>query len=88
MRRGRVVVDEHEKGNVLVAHECFGIAAVTGADGDDPGTQPGELFVPVAQLRGMFAAVQSAEMSEKHQYDRLVAPQVAELVRCTVGIGE
>jgi hypothetical protein len=49
--------------------------------------------VALTQLRGMFAAVQSTEMSKEHQHDRSVAPQVAEPVRVTGrieqrGVGE
>ena len=54
---------------------------VAGTDGDDVGTQTGDLFVALTQLRGMFAAVQSTEMSEEHQHDRPVVPQIAEPVR-------
>jgi hypothetical protein len=36
--------------------------------------------VALAQLRGMLAAVQSTEMSEEHQNDGLVAPEIAEPV--------
>ena len=73
-----VVVDEHEERYLLIAHECFGVAAVTRTDGDDVGAQPGDLVVALAQLRGMLAAVQSTEMSEEHQDDGLVAPEIAE----------
>jgi hypothetical protein len=30
----------------------------------------------LAQLRGVLAAVQSTEMSEEHEHDRPIAPQV------------
>jgi hypothetical protein len=42
----------------------------------------------VTQLRDVLSAEQSAEMAEEHEHNRLVAPQIAELVRGTVGIGE
>jgi len=42
----------------------------------------------LAQLRGMFAAVQSTEMSQEHQYDRLVAPEITEAVERTRVVGE
>ena len=32
----------------------------------------------LAQLRGVFAAVQSTEMSEEHQHDRPIAPEISE----------
>jgi hypothetical protein len=32
----------------------------------------------LAQLRGVLAAVQSTEMSEEHQHDRPIAPEVTE----------
>jgi hypothetical protein len=32
----------------------------------------------LAQLRGVLAAVQSTEVSEEHQHDRLIAPEIAE----------
>ena len=35
----------------------------------------------LAQLRGVLAAVQSTEMSEEHQNDRPVAPEITEPVR-------
>ena len=40
-----------------------------------------DLVVALAQLRGMLAAVQSTEVSQEHQHDRLVAPEIAEPVR-------
>jgi hypothetical protein len=32
----------------------------------------------LAQLRGVLAAVQSTEMSEEHQHDRPIAPEITE----------
>ena len=77
----RVVVDEDEERDLLVAHERIRVAPVAGTDRDDVGTEAGDLFVALTQLRGMFAAVQSTEMSEEDQHDRVVTPQVAEPVR-------
>ena len=79
--RGGVIVDEHEKRNLLVMYEGLGVAAVTGPDRNDVGAEFLDLLVSLAQLRGMFAAVQSTEMSEEHQHDRLVLPQATEPMR-------
>jgi hypothetical protein len=42
----------------------------------------------LAQLRGMLAAVQSTEMSQEHQYNRPVAPEITEAVERTRVVGE
>jgi hypothetical protein len=34
----------------------------------------------LAQLRGVLAAVQSTEMSEEHQHDRTIVPEITEPV--------
>ena len=78
--RGGVVVDEDEERDSLVSDEGFGVAAITRPDRDDVGTQIGDLVMALAQLRGMLAAVQSTEMSEEHQDDWPVAPEIAEPV--------
>jgi hypothetical protein len=80
VRRQRVVVDEDQERDLLVAHEGLGVTPVTRSDGDDVGAQARDLVVALAQLRGMLAAVQSTEMSEEHQNDGLVAPEIAEPV--------
>lgn len=81
LRGGRRVVDQDRERDLLLADERLGIAAITGSDRDDAGAQTGDLVVVLAQLRGMFAAVQSTEMSEEHHDGRLVAPEITEAVR-------
>ena len=81
LRGHRSVVDEDQERDPLVVDERFGVAAITRPDRGDAGAQTGDLVVVLAQLRGMFAAVQSTEMSEEHQHDRLVLPQVTEPMR-------
>ena len=77
----RSVIDENQERDPLVADKRFGIVAITRPDRDNVGAQTGDLVVALAQLRGMFAAVQSTEMSEEHQDDRPVAPEITEPVR-------
>jgi hypothetical protein len=84
----RVVVDQHGERKVLVAYEGGGVAVVAGPDGDNLGAEAGDLSVVLAQLRGMFAAVNSTEVPEEHQHDRLVAPEITEPVRHTGVIDE
>jgi len=81
LRSSRRIVDEDQVRDLLVADERFGIAAITRSDRDDVSAQTGDLVVVLAQLRGVFAAVQSTEMAEEHQDDRPVVPEITEPVR-------
>src|SRR5204863_9621105 len=63
LRSRRVVVDEDQVRDPLVADERLGITAITRPYRDDVGAQTGDLFVVLTQLRGMLSAVQSTEMS-------------------------
>ena len=77
--RGRsVVVDEHREGDVLVFHEGSGIRTAPRADGDDLTAEALDLFVAVAQLRGVLAAEQSAEVAEEDQRHGPFGPVVTE----------
>ena len=84
----RVVVDQYEERNLLVGDERGRVAAITGTDGDDARTEVGDVVVGTPQLRGMFAAVQSAEVAEEHEHDALIRPEVAQAVRHAVGVDE
>ena len=55
-----------------------GVAGVAGADRDDLGAKLLELFVPVAQLRGVLTAQQSAEVAQKDQHARNVLPEITQ----------
>ena len=83
-----VVVDEHEEGDLLVAHERARVALVAGADRDELDALRLQVVVPVAQLHGVVAAVQAAEVPEEHEHDRPVGPEVAEPVLGAVLVGE
>ena len=75
--RGRgnsIIVDQYEVRDLLIGDEGLGITTVTRPDCDNLGAEFRDLLVSLAQLRGMLAAVQSAEMSEEHQHDWLVPP--------------
>jgi hypothetical protein len=83
-----VVVDEDRERDMFVVGERGGVAAVTGADGDDLGAEALDLVVVVAQLRGVLAAQQSTEVAEEHEDDGPVGPVVPEPVGGAVGVLE
>lgn len=83
MRGSAIVVDEYQERDLLLPDKRVGVALITGSDRDHTGAEAGDLVVALAQLRGMLAAVQSTEMSEEHQHDGPVAPEIAESVRCS-----
>ena len=56
------------------------VLLVAGTNCDEVAAGGADVVVSLAQLRGMFAAVQSTEMSEEHQHDRSVAPQITQAV--------
>ena len=80
VRSRGVVVDEDDERDLLVADERCCVAAVTRPYRDDAGAQTGDLVVALAQLRGMFTTVQSTEVSEEHQDNRPVVPEITEPV--------
>jgi len=86
--RGRVVVDEHEERDPISLDEVGCVVSVAGPDRDDLTPRPADLLVAVAQLRGVLAAEQSAEMPEEHDDRGLVAPHVRHPMGRTLGIGE
>ena len=88
MGRGRVVVDEDRERDPLVSGERRGVLAAAGPDGDHLGALRLELLVLVAQLRGVLAAEQSAEVAEEHEDHRAVGPVVPEAVGRAVGVGQ
>src|SRR4029078_7898719 len=86
--RPAVVVDQWEVRDLGVRHELAGVARVTGADGDDVGTAAADLVVTPRQLRGMLAAVQSAEVAQEDEDDGARGPETAEGVTGAVGGGK
>ena len=87
--RRRVVVDEHEVGNLLVVYEG-GPCSVCRLYRWRRSTRPLALKSGSAsrELRGVLVAVQSAEMAQEHQHHRPVGPLVAEPVMRTGVVGE
>ena len=75
-----VVVDQYLERDLLLDDEAGGVSLIAGPDGNDAAAQPDDLIVSVAELRGMLAAVKSTEMTQEHQHDRLVAPEITEPV--------
>lgn len=88
LRSGAVVVDEDEKRDLLLADERAGVALITGSNRDDLRAQTGDFVEVLAQLRSMVPAVQSTEMSEEHQHNWAVTPEIAEPMRRTRTVGE
>jgi hypothetical protein len=56
------------------------VVGVAGADRHDFRALPCDVAVAVAQLRGVLAAQQSAEVAQEDQHDRTLSPVVAEAV--------
>lgn len=83
-----VVIDEDGEWDVLLFDEMAGVLRVTGPDRDEAGAVRLDVAVRVAQLRGMFPAVQSPEVAEENEDDRLLGPVVAEAVVLAVRAGE
>ena len=73
-----VVVDQYGVGNRRVGGELARIARVSGSDRDRAGAAGPDLVVAVAQLRGVLAAVQSAEVAQEDDHDRTLIPERAE----------
>jgi len=88
VRSRGVIVDEDEERDPLVTNERFRVAPVTRSDRDDVCARTRDLVVALAQLRGMLAAVQSTEMSEEHQHDRPVAPEITDPVWLSGGVDQ
>ena len=86
--RDGTVVDEHEERNPVSLGEVGRVGPVAGPDHDDLTPRPADLLVVVAQLRGVLAAEQSAEMPEEHHDRGLVAPGVSQPMRRALGIDE
>ena len=76
--REAVVVDQHRERHVLVLDERRRVLHAARPDGDDLTAESSDLLVVVAELRGVLAAEQSAEMSEEHHGDGPFGPEVAE----------
>jgi hypothetical protein len=76
-RRG-VVVNQYEIRNVLVTHERCGVIPIAGSDRNDATSKPDDFVVVLAQLRGMFATMQSTEMAKEHEHNALLIPKVTE----------
>ena len=58
-----IIVNEDGERDLLIGDEGLGVALVARADRDDFGTGSGYLVVGVSQLRGVFSAEQSAEVT-------------------------
>ena len=87
-RAPTVVVDEDEKRDAFLPHEGGCVAAVSGADRHDIGTRRQDLVISLAQLRGVLAAEQSAEVAEEDQDHDPFLPVATEAVRRTVGAAQ
>ena len=83
-----VVVDEHREGDVLVGDERGRVAHTPGSDGHDLAAPAPNLVVAAAQLRGVLAAEQSAEVAEEDQDHRPLGPEIAESPRLSSGVGK
>ena len=88
VRGARVVVDEDEVGNLLVANERRGVVDAPSSDRDNVGTGGRYLGIVLTQLRGMLAAMQSPEVAQEDQNEELIAPEVAEPVVGSLRVGE
>ena len=77
--RQPIVVDQHRKRDPLVRDEGPRVAKIAGSDHHDLGALSAWISgVPVAQLRGVLAAMQSAEVAREDQHDAALAPEIAE----------
>ncbi len=85
---GTVFVQQHVEGHLFVLDERLGVAFAAGADGDHARPLCDDLVVSVADLTGPLTASQSAEMPEKQQDLRVMAPAVPESRFVGVGIDE
>jgi hypothetical protein len=84
VRRFRVIVHVHAVADVLCGDEIVCVRLVSGADRHDLRAESTELRISVAQLRGILAAVQSAEMTEEDEHDWPLVPFGAEPVQSPV----
>ncbi len=71
-------IDEQEERDVPVLLEIGRHAGQTHADRDDLGIEVLELFPPVTQLRDVLAAERSAVVTDPHDHQSMLSPQIAE----------
>ena len=87
-RRARVVVDEHGKRDPILFDERARVADVAGPDHHHLAAERLDLRIPVAQLRGVLPAVQSAEVAREDQDHAALPPEIAQASGRGVRVGE
>jgi hypothetical protein len=73
---GAVLVGKHQEWQLELRDELLRHGQIVGCEADDLRAAPSKLFVPLAQLREVPAAEESAAIAEEDQDDRLSAPVV------------
>jgi hypothetical protein len=87
--RGRCVgVEEDRVRELVVLDEPAREIGIARSDRHELGAPAPDLVVAVAQLRGVLAAMESAEVAQEDENDGLLRPEIAEPPGRAIGVGE